>query len=71
MEMYGGGMGGTGDPLSRLDMIQQEIIDLIRQFPGSEQFGQQIIEGIEGIRQMLAVSMSPPSQSMGGADLMI
>ncbi len=71
----GMGFNPMGDPtqaaLGQLDSIQQMVIDLIRQFPGSEQFGQQIVEGLEGFRQMVAVTASPEAQMMGGAQQML
>ena len=75
------GMGGTSpmagavDPmqmgLSQFDRLAQQIADLARMFPGSEQVASTMMEALDQWRQQVLVTMTPQSSAMPGADQMM
>lgn len=76
--MGGGGpppMAGAIDPmqmgLSQFDRLAQQIADLARMFPGSEQVASTMMEALDQWRQQVLVMMTPQPSSMPGADQMM
>jgi hypothetical protein len=74
------GVGGTPsnagvDPLQmglgQFDMLAQQIADLARAFPGSEQMASQMMEVLDQWRQQVLVMVTPQASSMPGADTMM
>lgn len=67
-------MGGV-DPLQgalgQFDMLAQQIADLARTFPGSEQIASQMMESLDQWRQQALVMATPQPSSMPGADTMM
>lgn len=72
----GGTPSGAGmDPLQMglglFDKLAQEIADLARTFPGSEQSASQMMEVLDQWRQQVLVMVTPQASSMPGADTMM
>lgn len=72
-----GGLPSTGgiDPiqgaLGQFDMLAQQIADMARMFPGSEQIASQMMEALDAWRQQVLVMATPQPSAMPGAESMM
>lgn len=66
-----GGIDPLQGALGQFDMLAQQIADLARVFPGSEQVASQMMELIDQWRQNVLVMATPQPSSMPGADAMM
>lgn len=75
-------LGGVGAPpmagmdplqgaLGQFDALAQQIADLARALPGSEQLASQMMEVLDQWRQQALIMATPQASAMPGADMMM
>jgi len=69
------GQGQQVDPLQgalgQFDMLAQQIADMARAFPGSENIASQMMEALDSWRQQVLIMVTPQASAMPGAQAMM